>query len=83
MKTPLEHLMEAPEEINPALVMVWELKRLELEGRRVDVHMLIERAEAIDSAQQTGKAIVSLSDAALKQLKSASPQPSSLLPTGF
>jgi hypothetical protein len=83
VKSPLEHLIEAPEEINPALEMVWELKRLELEGKRVDVHMLIQRAEAIEDAQHVGRALVTLGDAALKQLKSASAQTSSLLPTGF
>lgn len=83
MKTPLELLKEAPEEINPALEMAWELKRLELEGKHVDVHMLIGLADQIDSAQEVGRALVNLSDSALRQMKAASSQTSAVVPPGF
>lgn len=51
--TPLEFLITAPEEVNPALSMCLELQRLELSGE-LDSATMKEKANAIELAISKG-----------------------------
>lgn len=80
--TPLDLLQASPEEVNPALLMAWELKRREL-AAPLDVLDLLPLAGEIEAAVNAGQEMVNETDQALKRLKAAPGVPSPQAPTGF
>jgi hypothetical protein len=79
---PLPYLIAASEEINPALVMAWELKKLEAEGELelAGLMALQPRLErAIRQGEEEGRRV----ETALKELKASRPEPGGRGMPGF
>jgi hypothetical protein len=81
-RTPLERLKAAPEEINPALLMAWELKLREARGE-LDIEFLLPMAGEIDDAYHAGAQQARLTELAMRQLMTAAPARSADVPHGF
>jgi hypothetical protein len=81
-KTPLEILVESPQEINPALVMAWRLKEREREGL-LGIDVLLELGSEIDAAIEEGARQERESVQMLNRLAVAPGQPSKQVPDGF
>lgn len=81
--TPKEVLAAAPEEINPAIAMLWELQSSPLEPSPLELSTLIGKQEAIAIAIIEGEKAALMVKRSLKFLKRCKPIPSSSLVPGF
>lgn len=82
MSTPLEQLLNSPEEINPALRMAWRLRSLE-GAEEVDPMQLIALQEQIDIAIEAGDAEAQKVEQSLRFLHGVVSQEPPLIPIGF
>ncbi|MDB9322366.1 hypothetical protein PN483_10545 [Nodularia spumigena CS-591/04] len=79
--SPLEYLITAPEEINPALAMCYQLRQRQI-CTGIDWQNAEQLSAEIEQAIASGTAFSELLNQTLKSLKSSSPT-SSLIPEGF
>lgn len=80
--TPLACLIAAPEEVNPAIALSWELKRQDAAGA-LELPQLLAYHPRIEGAIEQGEAEESQVNKALNKLKAALAQPSQQQVPGF
>ncbi len=81
--TPFEVLIAAPESVNPAIALAWELKRLEAKGELEDPAVLLQYSKQIDQAIEQGKNEASDVAHSRAKLQTACPKTSTAVVVGF
>lgn len=79
---PLAVLMAAPEEVNPALLLAWELKRIERAGE-FDLRVSVAVQGRVRKALSEGEIEKAKTDKIIRTLKLLKPRPACQVPTGF
>lgn len=79
---PIEALKAAPAEINPALLLAWELRQREIAGG-LGLRELLPLQGGIEAAIQAGEASLELTDKIVAALRAAKPIESPQVPLGF
>ncbi len=82
LSTPIQALIESPEEINPAVTINWVLQNLERKG---ELHplTLASMYPQIANAVATGEEQLTLFQNSLQALQNATPSASIAIPLGF
>lgn len=78
----IQYLAESPDCTNPALLLSWQLKQMEINGN-LSIEQLIELQPAIDKAVGEGEVWIQAIQATLHSLKNAPSVPSNLAITGY
>jgi hypothetical protein len=78
----LDKLIEAPEEVNPALLAAWYLREMRLHGE-LRVSYLIGMAGRLEEAQASGQKMLDEGNQVVDSLRKAAADTSPIVPVGF